>query len=169
MFSENDLIVYGSTGVCRVKSVGPLSGISAAKEDRIYYTLEPLYDQGTIYIPVDSSVFMRPVISKEEALDLMRKIPDIWEDAVAEMNQKALTQRYESAISSHSCEELFRLICVIYKRSQKSQSLGKRPSQTDERYLKRAKLLLYGELSVALSIPYEDVGNYIQKAKARAL
>ena len=80
MFQENDLVVYGNSGVCRVKAVGPLADISAATKDRIYYTLELLYDKGTIYIPADTKVFMRHVITKDEANDLISRIPDIREN-----------------------------------------------------------------------------------------
>ena len=66
MYQIGDLIVYGSTGVCRVEAV-ETPRHRPGEEERQYYLLRPLYQDGTIRIPVDTKVFMRPVISREEA------------------------------------------------------------------------------------------------------
>lgn len=42
MFQINDLVVYGKNGVCSVKGIGTLSLIN---NDRIYYTLVPVYNK----------------------------------------------------------------------------------------------------------------------------
>lgn len=164
MFQKDDLIVYGNTGVCRVKDIGPLKGISAARKDRIYYTLEPVYEHGTIYIPVDTKVFMRLIISSEEAQSLIGKIPKIKEKSVECQNQRVLSEQYEASLNSHNCEDLIQLIRTVYMRSQRAVVRGKKPPQTDERYMKRAKELLHGELAAALGINYEDVEQYIRDA-----
>ena len=71
MFQAGDVIVCGSHGVCRVEKVGPLS--SVADKDRIYYTLRPLYERGSVvFTPVDNQkMVIRPVISRERALELI--------------------------------------------------------------------------------------------------
>lgn len=45
---------------------------------------------------------------------------------------------------------------------------GKKPVQIDQRYMKRAEDFLYGELAVALDIPYESVNAYIEDSVAAA-
>ena len=72
MFSVGDLIVYNETGVCRVEQIGPPA--FNPRERRDYYTLTPLYGAGTIYVPVDSGVFMRLVLSREEAEALIDEL-----------------------------------------------------------------------------------------------
>lgn len=120
MYQVGELIVYGGTGVCRVEAVetpqqrGPEAG-------RQYYLLKPLYQDGTIRIPVDSKVFMRPVISRQEAEALIDAIPGMHAEACHERNFTQLAARF----------------------------------------MKRAETLLYGELSVALGIPFEEVQPYI--------
>ncbi len=163
MFHENDLIVYGNTGVCRVKAIGTLEGISSANPERIYYTLEPVYDsKGTIYAPVDSKVFMRMIMSPEEARELIAKIPEIPEKKVEYQNQRMISDQYEASLSSHKCEDLISLIRTIYVRNKKAADSGKKPAQVDERYMKRAKDLFYGELAAALGINFKDVEPYIK-------
>lgn len=164
MFQENDLVVYGNTGVCRVKAVGPLEDISAATKDRIYYTLEPLYDKGTIYIPVDTKVFMRLVITKDEANELISKIPDIRENDYDGQNLRMLSDQYEASLHTHNCEDYVQLIRTVFVRNKKALQNGKKPAQTDERYMKKAKDLLHGELAAALGIDYDDVEKYIENA-----
>ena len=63
MYSVGELIVYGGTGVCEVEAV-------ETKGERQFYRLRPLYQSGIISVPVDGKVFMRPVISREEAEEL---------------------------------------------------------------------------------------------------
>ena len=68
MFSVGSLIVYSGTGVCRVESVGPPPFDPRCKTE--YYTLTPLRGSGTIYVPVNSKVFMRPILSRQAAQEL---------------------------------------------------------------------------------------------------
>ena len=74
MYQIGELIVYGGTGVCRVEGIETQKQKGTA-ETRDYYLLKPLYQDGTIRIPVDTKVFMRPVISRGEAEGLIDAIP----------------------------------------------------------------------------------------------
>ena len=76
MYPEGTLLVYGRNGVCKVLSVGeaPFRG---ADPHRLYYTLSPLYGNETIYVPVDTRVLLRPILTREEAEALIRSIPSI--------------------------------------------------------------------------------------------
>ena len=71
MFQINDLVVYGKNGVCSVKGIGTLSLIN---NDRIYYTLVPVYNkEEIIYAPVENGrIVMREVISREDAKEIGR-------------------------------------------------------------------------------------------------
>lgn len=167
MFSKNELIIYNNEGVCRVDDICPLKEMT--NSDRLYYKLSPIYGKGSIFIPVDTKVFMRPVITKTEALNLISKIPEIESKELNNCNQKQLTEQYRSSLFSHDCEDLVRLIKTVYFKSKKQAEKGKKPSQTDQRYMKRAEELLNGELAVALDIKYEDVPEYIENELASNL
>ena len=67
-----DLIVYGGEGVCRVEEIG-VPKISGVNKQRQYYTLSPLYRAGKVFAPVDAKVFMRPVITHDEAVALIHE------------------------------------------------------------------------------------------------
>ena len=143
MYQPGDLIIYGGEGVCRVESVGPLA-LSDVKSDKLYYTLQPLYRSGTVFAPVESKVFMRPVIDREEAEGLVRAIPDIEEHHLEGRNLRIAGEYYQKLMDSHNCADLVQLIKTIYSKHQSAQAAGRKGGQVDERYRKRAEDTLYG-------------------------
>lgn len=163
MFRKGEYIIYGTTGVCHVEDVGIPEGLSAPQPGRTYYTLSPVFSAGLIYIPTDSNAYMRPILTKEEAEALIRSIPQIDEHICESKNPKELSCSYQAAIQSHDCADLLCLIKSVYLKIESCTARGRRPSQTDLRYRKRAEDLLYGELSVALGIPMDEVEPYIHQ------
>lgn len=160
MYCTGDLIIYSGEGVCRVESVGPLD-MPGTNKAKLYYTLQPIYREGKIFIPVDTSVFMRPVITCEEAETLIRRIPEIEGEVYETCNLRMLNEHYQSLLQSHDCEDMLQLIKAVYTKQKESLAMGKKPGLVDERYMKRAEDILYGELAVALDIPKDSVLDYI--------
>ena len=157
MYQAGEFIVYGTNSVCRLESIGkpPFE----TEEDKLYYTLVPVTGTETIYIPVDSPVFMRPVISREQAETLVRDIPNIEVDHFTSHSMRLSSEHYQEVLQSHDCGDLVQLIKTVYAKSRRS---GRRLRQGDQRYRKRAEELLHGELSVALGIPFHEVPAYIE-------
>lgn len=56
------------------------------------------------------------------------------------------------------------IIKTLYLRKQDRLKEGKKVLSSDEQYLRKAEELLYGEMSLALSIPKEEVESYIKEA-----
>jgi len=160
MYSKGDLIIYSGEGVCRVENVGPID-LSGANKSKLYYTLQPVYREGKIFIPVDTNVFMRPVISHEEADALIRRIPEIQGEVYENRNLRMLNEHYQTLLQSHDCEDMLQLIKAVYTKQKENLAMGKKPGLVDERYMKRAEDILYGELAVALDIPKDSVLDYI--------
>ena len=168
MFEIGTCIVYGTIGVCRVESIGALSGITGSDPKRIYYKLTPVRTGGTIYIPVDSKMFMRPVITRQEADALIRQMPYICERVCSSRDQRTLNEHYKASIRAHSCEELVRLIKSVYVKNRRLIQSGKKAGKTDLEYRKKAETLLYEELSVALDLSVEEVKSYVEKRVEKA-
>lgn len=76
MYQKGEYIIYGNTGVCRVEDVAVPDNIPIKEKGALYYKLSPVYGAGSIYIPVDTEVFMRPVLTKAQANELIDKIPN---------------------------------------------------------------------------------------------
>lgn len=166
MFKAGDLIVYGSEGVCKVDSIGVPDTPNA--NGRLFYTLSPMYRSGRVLTPVDTSVFMRPVISKEEAIDIIKSIPDIDAEICSNRNVKMLEDYYRTFLKSHKCSDMVRIIKIVRKKRRIAAENGKRLGQIDERYMKRAEDMLFGEFAVALNIPRDDVEGYIEESIGQA-
>lgn len=162
MYQKNEFVIYGERGVCRVEDICTPEGLPGVQKGRLYYKLTPIREAGTIYIPVDTNVFMRPVITKEEAEELISQIPRLRESQPGSRNAKEMEEYYKDVLHSHNCLDLLELIRAVYVRSQNSIQNGKKPGQVDMRYQKRAEELLHGELAVVLQIPTDQVAAYIE-------
>ena len=122
MFNKGDRIFYGQTGVCVVEDIS--EKVLTKNNKRLYYTLRPLYQQNNIiYAPVESEkVFMREIISVDEAKKLIQTVPDIYEKA---LNGEGKPD-YQEYIDSHSCEELLELAVMIYSKKQAAKRMKKK-------------------------------------------
>ena len=112
MFNVGDLIIYGNYGVFRVNDIG-LPDISYINKDKDYYTLNAVHYSNTIYTPVDTDVFMRHIISYEDAIELINQIPNIEADIFENNNIRLLSEHYESSLQTHECEDLIQLLKTI--------------------------------------------------------
>lgn len=162
MYSIGDLILYGNTGVCRIEDIVEKTVPGNGK--RLYYAIKPVYQECSIFTPVDNTkVFMRPVISKEEAERLIDLIPQVQAEAYQSNALRELVEHYEESFKTHRCEDLIELTMSIYAKKQLLESQKRKFGAVDERFMKRAEDLLFGELAVALEIPRNEVQKYISK------
>lgn len=77
-------------------------------------------------------------------------------------NTRDLSEKYRESILSQECGELVELTMTIYAKKQEAQRVKKKLSATDQAFLKEGEGLLFGELSVALGIPFDEVQAYIK-------
>lgn len=160
MFEIGEYIIYGNTGVCKVGEVTKMAA-PGTDGDRLYYALEPVYDKGCrLFTPVDNQkVKMRPILTKEEADALIKQIQEI--DTLRVGDEKNREQVYKDAIRTCSCVEWVRMIKTLYIRKETRLAAGKKVTSSDAKYLHLAEESLYGELSVVMGIPKEEVEAYI--------
>ena len=157
MFSVGDKIIYGENGVCTVEKVDALP-MSGSPRDKMYYHLSPFVGTGVYFAPVDSNVFMRPVMSREEAEALIEAMPGI-EPAICNDNRfNHVDAFYKELFRQHSCEALVAIVKGLRQRMSERKTKSSRAEAT----LKRARDMLHGELAVALDLDFQDVEGYIQ-------
>lgn len=157
MYSVGDKIIYGENGVCTVENIGPLA-MSGAPKDKLYYCLSPLIGSGTYFAPVDTGVFMRAVMSRDEAEALIDAMPGI-EPAVCNDNRfNHVDAFYKELFRQHSCEALVAIVKGLRLRMEERKTKSSRAEAT----MKRARDMLHGELSVALGIAPGEVEDYIR-------
>ncbi|MDO5517483.1 MAG: CarD family transcriptional regulator [Clostridium sp.] len=159
MFKINDYIVYGDNGICKVVDIG-VPSVSCSK-DKVYYTLEPVYESGKIFTPVDNDrIVMRNLIKKEDAEKLIASINSMepyWIDDYREREMK-----FKEVIKSCDCSQEVLLIKSVLERKEACKSTGRKLSQNDDKFLKRAKEKIVTEFSIAFDMPSEMVDKYIK-------
>jgi CarD family transcriptional regulator len=161
MYQCDELVVYGSTGVCRVVDVVK-PYLRGEDRDKLFYQLDPLYQDGVIYTPVQGGkVQMRPVMSAEDARNLIAKIPSVHVEPCRERTLQLLSQRYQSALQSGDSLNLLKMTMSVRAKRVQAESRNRRLGAVDERYGRQAERLLFGELAVALDMPMEQVKTYI--------
>jgi len=164
MYAVGDLIIYGNTGVCEIEKIES-KAMPGSGESQLYYTIKPLYQSCVIYAPVEGCrAFMRPIISRQEAQALIASIAQRQVSAFQGHGFKEIVAHYEKAIQSHQCADLVDLIMSIYQKKREALQHRKKFASVDEKYMKRAEELLFGELAAALEIPKEEVQAYIERS-----
>ncbi len=166
VYQIGEKVVCGSKGVCNIEEITTLN-IPGVDKTREYYILKPLYmAASTVYLPVDTAQdTMRRVLTREEAEQLILKIPQI--SLIKITNDKLLEQEYKNCLRTDNCEEWIRIIKTIYTRRQKRIESGRKVTALDARYYRIAQDCLYGEFAVALELKREEVEDYIAEVLDR--
>ncbi len=167
MYKVGDLVIYGSSGVCRIVDI--TARISkGVEQEQLYYEMSPLYQNCTIFTPVNNTkVFMRPIISELEAERLISMIPKIRAEAYHNSVTSQLTEHYKESLKTHDCFDLLKLCMSIYSKKQDLEQLNRKVGSVDEKFMKLAEELLFGELAAALNIKKEQVPAYISERIAQ--
>lgn len=140
--------------MCTVEKIAPLDG----NGEKPYYHLVPMIGSGRLFAPVDSGAYMRPIMSREAAHELIAAIPDI-EPAVCDDSRfNHVDAFYRDLFKKHSNEVLVAVIKGLRQRMAEKKTRSTRAEAT----MKRAKDILHGELSVALGIEFSQVEDYIR-------
>lgn len=163
MFEMGTMLVHPTYGVCEVVHIGKID-MKNVKDDRLYYTLVPLYDsKSKLFIPTDSgSSGLRPVMTKESALELVASLPAM--EPIAVQNEKEREKVFKDMIRNGNCEDISRIIKTLYLRKKARLAAGKKAVSLDEKYLFMAREQLYGELAVSLGIEKNGVEEYIAQS-----
>ena len=156
MYEVGEKIIYGENGVCTVEKIAPLN-VSGAVKDKLYYHLTPLIGSGTYFAPVDSGAYMRPVMSREEAEQLIARMPQIAPAICNDNRFNHVDAFYKDLFRTHSCDALVSIVKGLRSRMSERKTRSSRAEAT----MKRARDMLHGELSVALELDVQDVEGYI--------
>ena len=166
MYQSGELILYGRTGVCRVEEITSAKHHSSG-EEQMYYVLRPLYQNCNITTPVDNAkVFSRPIISREEAERVIGVIPTVEPEVYHNRNLNQLREHYRTCMESFDCVDLVKLTMSLYRKKREAEDQKRKFGAVDERFMKEAEDLLFGELAAALEIPRDEVRGYIESALA---
>ncbi len=162
-YQKGDYVVYGTSGVCLVEELGPISfGSGIPVKD--YYTLRPNTDKSSvIFVPLDNELLlskMRHITPKkrlEELLVSHLENPLDWDN-----DRKARANTFRDTLASGELSALLSLIRCIYVRMQELERSGKRLSTSDHDYLQAALRMIREEFAFSLEIAPGEVEEYIK-------
>lgn len=155
MFQINDVIIYGSQGVCEIAAIEKKS---ISGEKRSYFVLRPIGDRvTTIYVPTDNALVlkkMRRLLTVNEINELIDSMPDgkiIWIDNVNERKEY-----YKKLLAGGDPAALIQMIKAIYTQKKEREASGKRLHVMDENFFRDAEQTLYNEFQYVLNLSCKD-------------
>ncbi len=161
MYQIGEKIIYGGNGVCVIDEIKVIETPHTGEAQQ-YYVIRPMFQDCKISVPVDTTVFMRPVISQAEAEDLVDSIPRVEVEPYYNSALRQLQEYYDAKINTHRCEDLLELTMSLHRKKLRMLEQKRKFGAIDERYMKRAEELLFGELAAALEIQRDEVRQYIE-------
>mgnify|MGYP005803414545 FL=1 len=121
-----------------------------------YYTLQSVEDYGDrVYVPADDETHIRRPVSRDEALALICRMPDI--ETLHVKNEKLREQEYKDCISGYSPEGWVKVLKTAYSRTKSRGSV----TSVDKKYQMLLEHALYSEFSYALGMPQGQVPEFI--------
>lgn len=154
MYKIGEYIVYNKE-VCLIKDIK-----TKYINDIDYYILSPLDDKSlNIKIPVNNE-FIRKIINKKEALNLIEEIPTI---EIIEINDKNIESIYKQYINSSDLRDLVKIIKTTYLRNEDRLKSKRKIGEIDDQYFKKAEKLLYDELSISLDKTFDETKEFVLK------
>ena len=158
MLSRGDAVVYKCRGMYKVEDIGTLD-FSFADRKKKYYTLQSMEDsRDRAYVPTDDESNIRRPVSREEAMDLISRMPDI--EVLRVKNEKFREQEYKNCIADFCPENWIKVLKTLYKRTQSITSM-------DKKYQMLLEHALYSEFSFALGIPANRMTQFIAEHTKR--
>ena len=162
MFEVGELVLYGRTGVCRVAEIVEKT-LPGEKTPQLFYNLQPLYQSCSISIGVaNTKVFIRPIISAEEAKALISSLPGLQAEPYHNRNLNQLREHYRACIETYCCADLAALAKSIWLKRRDCEANKRKLGAVDERFLREAEELLFGELAAALGMEKAQMVPYIK-------
>ncbi|NLN81626.1 MAG: CarD family transcriptional regulator [Clostridiales bacterium] len=162
MFSIDDYVVYGTTGVCKIADIRT---DCFGCEEKEYYILQPVYTKNsTLYVPTDSQTVkrkMKPILSEDEINELIRAISDEKAEWIKE--DSARREKFTGIIKNGDRKELLKLIKALHLHKKDRVESGRKLNNTDENFMKTAEKLIYDEFAFVLNIKPDDVLPYIME------
>lgn len=160
MFKIDDVVVYGSQGICRVEKI---EAKQIGKQTADYYVLKPLFKENTaVFVPVQNEALtskMQNVLTRTQAEELIGKIVSI--DVIKSHDEAEKREVYKTVLSGGDRESLVSLIKTIRSEREDRRESGKKLNINDEQTLRKSELLLYNELAFVLGCEPDEVKNII--------
>ena len=158
MFKINDIVVYGNSEIYLIKEIKTPDFI---KTDEKYYFLQSILDERSIIYVQTNNLHktMRKIISKDEADNILKEIPNIL--PLYNQNDNAREKEYSNIISSCDCFDLISALKGLNNEQKRRRENNSKLNMTDEKNFRKIKTFLTTELSIAFDINIEKANDLL--------
>lgn len=151
MYEVGEYIVHPGQGVCRVEEIVDAPAAT--------YMLLPIGGRHPMKIsfPVASEDRLRPVLTEQQAKDLIQDYPNLDVEEVSAKSNALEEERFRNEIRRGTCRDSVRIVKTFRKRIAEVRATNKKPPVVYDRILKLARERSLQELAVALNSTTDDV------------
>lgn len=160
MFKVGEVVLYSTSGVCRVSEITEKSfGSFSAK----YYVLTPLMQKAsTVFVPTQNDKLtkkMHPILSKNDYESVFSSVKENGFARTQTENERQ--QKFLEIIESGSREDLICMILDLREIEKEQTENSKRLHISDERLLNSLEGILFDELCFVFEIQREDANEFL--------
>ena len=161
MYLQEDLVVYGIHGICRIHEIT----VQRVNRKRVeYYVLVPMNQPDARYfVPTQNQAAaakMRPLLTEQQIDALFTTDLIDGECWIDDENRRK--QYYREVIVSGDCARLIGMIRSLYRHRDRQIECGRKFHMSDEAFLRDAEKLLSSEFAFVLGISQNEVSKYIE-------
>ena len=159
MYEVGEYIVHPGQGVCKVEDV--------IENPEVSYMLMPVGTSNPMRIsfPISGENRLRPVLSHDEAQELVDEYTDLSIDDYRSASIALEEQYYRDKIRRGTCLDSVRTVKTFRHRIDEAKANNKRPPVVYERILKQAIERSLEELSIALEMLKDPTVSSYQSRK----
>ena len=160
MYEVGEYIVHPGQGVCKVEDV--------IESPEVSYMLMPVGTSNPMRIsfPISGENRLRPVLSHDEAQELVDEYTDLSIDDYRSASIALEEQYYRDKIRRGTCLDSVRTVKTFRHRIDEAKANNKRPPVVYERILKQAIERSLEELSIALDMSKDDIVSLFESRES---
>ena len=160
MYEVGEYIVHPGQGVCKVEDV--------IENPEVSYMLMPVGTSNPMRIsfPISGENRLRPVLSHDEAQELVDEYTDLSIDDYRSASIALEEQYYRDKIRRGTCLDSVRTVKTFRHRIDEAKANNTRPPVVYERILKQAIERSLEELSIALDMSKDDIVSLFESRES---
>ncbi len=148
------VISVGTKGICEIVGIKE-NAFDGAVSGKLYYILKPIENSNNmqVYLPVDTSLKIRKLVSKNEAKGIIEKFLDAEEIDVPSENERL--KIYDEIAKSGDIENQARLLKTLKTRKEKLSK--KQISGLEQKIFSSIENCVLSELAIVLEKSKEEI------------
>ena len=162
MYKVNDVVIYGTSGVCKILDICQKSFAGTVSN---YYILKPLLQNGTtVFIPTDNSRLtskMHLTLTQDKFNCIFRSVCN--KTPLRPESEQERQSKFAEILESGNREALMLMIYDLHNYQTEQRENGRRLHLADERLLNSAESLLFDEVAYVFNIDRSDAAEFVKK------